>query len=595
MAVAFVSEGAVRHGLDFDPDADPGAAAAAYLAPVSSTTVRMVQPDGLAREFDRDPLDPDRLVGAYGWLGEETADGVVFTTGRDVPKGAAKLVFEDGRLRRFERKGRTWSFPAQAMPIREGSVRDLWPTAKSRRQAMKDHDAWRNTGRLRLWFVNPNRAGLLFAELGLLALALLALRRRWANVVGLIASAVCFYMIVRTGSRGGIVAFLAGASVLAAFRARRFFARVDRRTWMLAGIVALCGVFIFLSGAPRVTRHLLSPKEGSNRIRLQILRAVPRMMVDAPDGWGWYSRGMVTGAGKAYVDWYQPMKTLELMSTLVSDHLTQLVNRGWFGRFGYLAAWLSLLAVLVVGAIRGMSPLPLTLWTAFLIATGLNRVMEAVSLWVIPVAVTLAALPGFWRTRNAKWLVCALAAALATAGLTLGWFWTAGSRQPMGKRDVPVRTEQNRIFVKDTVQPKRWIVDDGAVLGGGLAANEMRYHYQKNRQAPGVGYALSVFDLPKDVHQVVLAGMSGWDFLMGLNDGKFPADFNVPEEILFISPPFPPEAVPELLRANARVKIVIGEFAAAYFKSYINPPDWVTVVPGAELYIPGWTGFVIGK
>ena len=592
VAVVFVCE-AKRSGLTFKPNVQTNAYALAYLAPVSLTTVRMVQPDGLAREFERDPRHPEQMVGAFGWVAEERGDSVIVTSGRDVTEGVVRLTFVEGRLRQFERAGKVWKFPQSAMPPRDGSVLDLWPKAASRRQTMRDHDIWRNTGRLRLWFVNPNRAGLFFAELGLLALGMLVFRRRSLKIAGLVAAVVSFFFLMQTGSRGGVLAFLAGGGVLILFRVRHFLARAGRRAWTIVAIVSLIGLFIFFAGAPRVTHDLLSTREGGNRIRLQVLSAVPRMMVDAPQGWGWYADGLAKGAGKAYVDWYQPMKNLQLMLTLVSDHLTQLVNRGWWGRFGYLVGWFALLALLVGGCCRGVSPMPLALWTAFLVATGLNRVIEAWMLWILPVGVTLAAVPALWRARGWRWLSLALSVAVVAAGTTLLAFSTLGSR-PLEKRELPIRADQRRVFVKCEGAPDRWIVDDGAVLGGGLTANEIRYFYRQNKNAQGLGYVRNVFDLPDDVHKVVLAGYAGWEFLMGLNEGKFPATFNVPEEILFISPPFPPRAIPELLLKNAKIMIVTGEFMAAFFEEYRNPPDWVTVVPGTELYIPGWMNLVVG-
>jgi len=591
VAVVFVGE-ARRNGLEFDPDLHTNAAATAYFAPVGSATVRMVQPDGLAREFDRNPRDPSRMIGAFGWTAEETKDGVIVTSGRDVTNGVARLFFVEGRLRRFEREGRSWEFPKVEMPLRDGSIRQLWPKRVNRRRVRRDHDIWRGTKRLRLWFVNPNRAGLFFAELGLLSLGLLAFRRRLLKIVGLLAAAVCFHLLVQTGSRGGVVAFMAGGLVLAAFSARSFLVHAGKRAWITVGAVVLVGACIFLAGAPRVTHRLLSARDGGNKIRLQVLKAAPRMMVDAPDGWGWYADGLAKGSGKAYVDWYQPMRNLQLMLTLVSDHLTQLVDRGWWGRFGYIAGWFALIAVLVVGCCRGVSSMPLALWIAFLIATGLNRVIEEWSLWLLPVGATLAVVPALWRTRKVKWFVFALSAAVVASGAVLLGLAVIGSR-PAGRRILPIRAEQKRVIVKCAAKPDRWLVDDGAVLGGGLTANEMRYFYRRNRKVHGLGYVRNVFDLPDDVHKVALAGYAGWDFLMGLNDGKFPATFNVPEEILFISPPFPPQAIPELLLKNAKVGIVTGEFAAAFFEEYRNPPSWVSVVPGAELYIPGWMDLVV--
>ena len=68
-------------------------------------------------------------------------------------------------------------------------------------------------------------------------------------------------------------------------------------------------------------------------------------------------------------------------------------------------------------------------------------------------------------------------------------------------------------------------------------------------------------------------------------------------ELVFLSPSFGPKAVPMELRLNSRFMMVVGEFAARYADVY-GPeddfPEWVGTAPGAELYIPGWTDYVIG-
>ena len=54
--------------------------------------------------------------------------------------------------------------------------------------------------------------------------------------------------------------------------------------------------------------------------------------------------------------------------------------------------------------------------------------------------------------------------------------------------------------------------------------------------------------------------------------------------------------VPVFSRFQAGVGVLLGEFAARYVDVYGEGPHpkWVTMVKGAELYIPGWTDYVIG-
>ncbi len=70
------------------------------------------------------------------------------------------------------------------------------------------------------------------------------------------------------------------------------------------------------------------------------------------------------------------------------------------------------------------------------------------------------------------------------------------------------------------------------------------------------------------------------------------AQRKLPRDVVFISPPFPPQAIPPPLLQSCRVRVIVGEFACWYSNDYDNPPRWVTVVPGAERYIPCWLGHV---
>ena len=104
----------------------------------------------------------------------------------------------------------------------------------------------------------------------------------------------------------------------------------------------------------------------------------------------------------------------------------------------------------------------------------------------------------------------------------------------------------------------------------------------------------SVENLPKKVRRLVLAGSAGDEWLRRMSEGGVEAQRSIPEEVVFITPPFPPSALPEPFLKSCKVRLVIGEFVARYSADeYGNPPPWVTVVPGMELYIDGWMRFVV--
>ena len=62
-----------------------------------------------------------------------------------------------------------------------------------------------------------------------------------------------------------------------------------------------------------------------------------------------------------------------------------------------------------------------------------------------------------------------------------------------------------------------------------------------------------------------------------MSKGGVDVQAKVPKEVVFVSPPFPPPALPEGFLKSCKVSIVIGEFTARYEPEYANPPPWVNV------------------
>lgn len=568
---------AAGYGIEFDPVKDAAKAASSYFARTSCLTYRMWQPDGVVREFDYRGSNAEWLTGADGWQVRMRGDRTFVRSGAALPGGPVGLVFRNGRLVEYTSGQRTVTFPDVEMPLRAGSVESLWPDACGDKFSIEDViDPWKGKRRLRLWFKNPNRMALFLVELLLLLAAGLALTRSRAwRVVGIVAAVVLAIALLKTGSRGGVLALVLSGAFLAAFHFRRRL--LTQKGLQVLAIVALAAVVLFAGFAGR--RMKRGPNRGDT-LRMELTSAAPQMMVDAPGGWGFI------GSARAYVDWYQPLNRFWFLGSLVNDHLTQLVRFGWPMRAVYVFLWSALMILLVVGAgRRKISPLPAALWIAFLVTTSLNRVMESGWLWLVPVGATFWDMRRF-RTFSRKAVLASVAVAAIVAVLVTVLFACAGSGRRTG---CQIHADGRRVLVHG-MRPQCWIADDGWVLGGTFAPMEIRLHFQNNPQAPSVGYVKSVLDLPSSgVRQLILGGRAGWDFLVALNEGSFPEDFNMPEEIVFVSPPFPPSAIPELMLKNLKVRIVIGEFAAAFFEEYRKPPTWVEVVRGAELYIPDWT------
>ena len=181
-------------------------------------------------------------------------------------------------------------------------------------------------------------------------------------------------------------------------------------------------------------------------------------------------------------------------------------------------------------------------------------------------------------------------AALAAIGIQYG-LMAAGGGKPA--RGYPIHVDKGRVYVKG-INPQVWIADDGKALGGVLACKDIRGYYAYDPRTPSVGYVSRVKDLPDNINRLVLAGEMGDKWMRMMSKGGVDIQTKVPKEVVFISPPFPPSALPEGFLKSCKVSIVIGEFTARYEPEYDNPPPWVKVVPAMELYITGWMQYALG-
>ena len=132
---------------------------------------------------------------------------------------------------------------------------------------------------------SPNKAAavLVFLLLPLLALSVRA-RREWVRWCAGLAFVLVGYGLVRTFSRGGLVALLLGAIVLLA-GLRKLLVVGWRWLPVLLAACTLVGAAVWTGFAGRVADS--SPAEDASAgNRLAIWRNVPYMMVDAPGGWG---------------------------------------------------------------------------------------------------------------------------------------------------------------------------------------------------------------------------------------------------------------------------------------------------------------------
>ena len=504
--------------------------------------------------------------------------------------GPVSAVFRDGMPVSWSRP--TWKAAADVKPAcgnrltrkRRGAF--LW----ARSDRSKDGKRyWAGSGRLRLFYNNPNAAGALFAELGaLLCWMLLFSRGRIWRIGSAALSCAVLVLLLETGSRGSFVAFLASGIVLLQARFRLRLPSLRRKRTLVAiavGLAVLAGVVCSFGG--RFGRGLFEVDEG-NRKRLSLWAAAPQMMAAAPGGWK-------APTGYVWGDWYQRLDDDFCTTWMVNSHLSWLTANGCGFRIAYLGGWALLFLVLFRNAKDRSCALACGEWICLFVCMWFSSVGFAASLWLLPgaSALPLAArgVRAFVRSPLAalrRWsapvAVSALAGALALAGLlALG-----RKLEGMGGRACPIRRAGSGIVVGHG-EPKACLVHDGFVLTGnqpGTLGKALRRHYGAHPEASAV-YVTETFDgLPEAVDRLVLAGRRCADYVrLHKTAEKLPCRAR---ETVFLSPPFAPGALPRSLAGSRSVRLIYGSLHADCLQEAGRLPKWVEVVPGAALYVPDW-------
>lgn len=576
------------YGLKWKPG-DESSVAGAYLTAENAFELRMRQPDGKIRKFRRDFETPNLVYGDEPWVGEDMGNGTFrILTNPEFKGGRTAFVFVKGHLRRMVLGRSDYKFDQMPYPPEEIVLESLWPKELTEEEAHSLFASWKgDDGRLRLGYANPNKGGCLMAEIALVAFALAFFacsRRKWLlGALSGIAAVGAIVGLAMTQSRSAFVAFVLGVIVLLAFKAKAWF------TWwrgiVVATVIAAAAlVLVFTGVGERFTTGLVNVSDQSDALRVNILKAAPRMMMDAPGGWGW---GV---SGSAYANWYQAPNEFRVVRTLVNSHLTWLVEMGWFGRVAYLGGVFALLFFLLALVKRGASSLPFVLFLSLFTAGLFNSVMESPTLWLLPCAsLALLLTPGGLKAVAWRPAVVSLLVGFMLSGITLSALAYIGTR---GSHVPQLYADGSRVIVNGK-EADTWVVDDQAVLGRGFLGRELRMFYAAFPQHPPMGLAWSLKDVPASAKRLVVAGRRCEDFLTAFADD--PSIAKRFDSIVFLSPPFAASSVPEALSSLSGFKMMQGELVTRLTPDAENPPSFLTIVPGAELYIPGWMQMVVSE
>ena len=413
----------------------------------------------------------------------------------------------------------------------------------------------------------PNKAGALAACVLVLLLGLMLKSKSKVSAWTLcILSCAGGFALVHTFSRGGIAAFLTGAAVLlaASFRSGRLKERALHLCVVSAFIVS--AVF-HLGFASRIAQGVPG-RDASVDNRLVIWKTVPRMIADAPDGWG------AGQAGNAYMNWYQPPGMNERYRTLVSSPLTFLAETGNAGRLCALFLAFALAGVLLAHLAAKKDPLPLAVWTAFSVASVFSTVAEEKFLWLVPLLTLLPV-----RHAPKRIFIFALAgAAVSAAAIHAAAHFT-------GRNDPPLKYERGkgRLTIGNGGCVK-WLVHDDQTIGTVESGygRALRAWYEKHEGKTGAaGIVFTPASLPANAERVILCGANAKTGILK----------SIPESVKEIRVLSPADPDSWLHLKNAKVRIYCGELAD---NQPMSEDDAVTFIPGDGDHLTEWPRLAFG-
>lgn len=580
---AVQAEAVEYYGLDMD-FAWTNAPTSSRIFPVSAGIYKMIQPDGTVRMFQEDETRPGVIIGKMPWVGVISGNSISVCADPDFTEGRKRTAFNfiGGKLKSIYLDGETVTF--SGFKPQEDNPEQLWPEQKKWKLGKnQDGDIWKDdTSRLRLWFTNPNVAGMLFAQLALLGLACAAsLKRKFRLIAGLPFVGLMLAGLFMTGSRSAFIAFVIGFISYSFLKNGFLRGNITPRMLIVSSAVIVClAVILLLTGqVARFTGNLFAI-DASNSMRIDIAKAAMMSIADAPCGW----HGGFLPAHTAWLNWYEPS-----LKRTVWTHFTFMAEIGWVGTIIYLSLCAFLLIFSFRLAKKGTTPLAFSILAAYFIAGWLNPVYGYKSLFVIPILSFIwACLANPRPTRREFTVMCILSGVIAIC-LMGGMIVFGKAIRPSWLPPITVRGKRVEINGCDA---KVWVVEDRYVLGGrAYPGREIILHYLRNPNSSPMGYVHAVRDLPEATEVLVLPGKTGRDYIKRFNSGTACKA----KKILFLSPAFDPCEIPSKLNETSEVLVVCGDLAVNAKPEWENLKTTVQILEGIEQYIPDWPKIILPK
>jgi hypothetical protein len=388
--------------------------------------------------------------------------------------------------------------------------------------------------------------------------------------VALMMFAALGVLLVHTFSRGGIVAASYGSIFLLGHAPKPW-----RRNRLIGCVIAawvIAVATIYLQANQRIAMGIA---DRSIANRLDIWKQVPKMIADAPMGWG------IGNAVPAYQNWYQALERRETYLNLLSSHFDWLVEFNWPERILYFFCWFSIGLLCwpssLVGAYRWFA-VPLAIWVSFFVVCIFSHIAESIGLWILPLTALAAVLTvrlrqNVWPARQA-WIWAFSGAVAAVAAMTILGVLSAGFK---------IRGSPNMVKI-GRGEPRIWIVLNRDMMGDHYG-KALRHYMEEHPVRDAVGIAMSLEDLPtaRNGIVVILGGVpkSDLQFL-----GEEP-------KLLLLNPTFFPKDV--VLGPTQIVGVLFGEFSQSPSMQSWYGVASVKILNGAGDFIASWPELVFNQ
>ena len=558
-------------GVNFDPSWT-NMPTLSKIVPVDTFHYEMIQPDGVKRYFYRRDTRDDILVGERPWLAKICKNKVDVWADPQCTGGQPRTMFTfvNGELKRLFLDGENYEF-SNFVATNRADMAKLWPT-KPKVDLSKNGkgDIWGDHGRMRLWYANPNSAGMLCAEITLLFIFLATRFHKLPRIGFLLAAIACLILTMKTGSRGALLAVVVGVAFGFADQIRKL-ARPRNIGWFIM-IAAIAFAALYLTGNLEHYLKTFYTIDESNSLRIKVAKAALAMFADAPFGW----HGGRFIVREVMLNWYLPG-----ISHTLKTHFTNLAGYGWFAGAFYVWFWLLIVIVSRYIAHCGYR-LTAMIWSAFFVAGFLNPVY-AKSLWIIPILALIVAFSrSKWRISSKKamksiWQSGIAAVIIICALVLFGGFCKQ-------KRQVAVKPCRGGVIVNGS-NPEIWVVTDELVFGNRFPGRVISKYFRRKSTTEPCGFVNDVYYLPRQVETLALCGRSATDYL-----SNFKRDSNSvskAKRIIFLNPSVSCLDVPERLSEESDIVFFTGSILARQSSEYRDRRHGVFILNGMEFFVPG--------